>query len=237
MNDHRDHVLEWMKELWNKWRGYLHATYVKNKPIQQALKNFPKGVDKKDWEWLVKEHFTSESFQARSNRNSANRAKLKMPHHIGSKPIREVIYQKGGKYGNPPDLGTIFFETRKKDNKLVEPEAIEKHIKEMVQSEPSLSSIEIVEKCCGPQTRSHVFGFGGGVKAKDLKGGTSSKAELLSALRSTQEENKSLNETNKSLNDRLSALEDEMKEIKKMKELFAAQRSFVLHTTSPVSSE
>ena len=35
----------------------------KNKPIQQALKNFPKGVDKKDWEWLVKEHFTSESFQ------------------------------------------------------------------------------------------------------------------------------------------------------------------------------
>ncbi|XP_059288648.1 uncharacterized protein LOC132042026 [Lycium ferocissimum] len=123
-----------------------------------------------------------------------------MPHHIGSKPIREIIYQKGGKYGNPPDLGTVFFETRKKDNKLVEPEAIEKYaqIEEMVQSEPSLSSIEIVKNCCGPQTRSHVFGFGGGVKAKDLKGGTSSKAELLSALRSTQEENKSLNEKNKS---------------------------------------
>ncbi|XP_060186649.1 uncharacterized protein LOC132616056 isoform X3 [Lycium barbarum] len=102
-----------------------------------------------------------------------------MPHHIGRKPIREVIYQKGGKYGNPPDLGTIFFETRKKDNKLVEPEAIEKHIKEIVQSEPSLSSIEIVETFCGPQTHSHVFGFGGGVKAKEFKGGTSSKAELL----------------------------------------------------------
>ncbi|XP_060213934.1 uncharacterized protein LOC132641072 isoform X3 [Lycium barbarum] len=163
MNDHRDHILEWMKELWNKWRGYLYANYVKNKPIQQALKNIPKGVDTKEWEWLVKEHFTSESFQARSTRNAANLAKLKMPHHIGSKPIREIIYQKA-------------------------------QIKDMVQSEPSLSSIEIVEKCCGPQTRSHVFGFGGGVKAKDLKGGTSSKAELLSALRSTQEENKSLNE-------------------------------------------
>jgi len=35
---------------------------------------------------------------------------------------------KGGKDGNPPDLATIFFETRKKDNKLVEPEAIEKHV-------------------------------------------------------------------------------------------------------------
>uniref|UniRef100_A0A3Q7IV77 Uncharacterized protein n=1 Tax=Solanum lycopersicum TaxID=4081 RepID=A0A3Q7IV77_SOLLC len=121
---------------------------------------------------------------------------------------------KGGKDGNPPEVATIFFETRKKDNKLVEPEAIEKNmcaqLEEMVQADPSLPIIEIVEKCCGPQTLSHVFGIGGGLKAKDLKGGTSSKAELLSALRSIREdikflneENKILNEENKSLNDRL----------------------------------
>ncbi|XP_016457301.1 uncharacterized protein LOC107781165 isoform X1 [Nicotiana tabacum] len=178
--------------------------------------------------------------KARSNRNAANQAKLKMLHHIGRKPIREIIYQKGGKDGNPPDLATIFFETRKKDNKLDEPEAIEKHaqIDEIVQADPSLPSIEIVEKCCGPQTRSHVFGFGGGVKAKDLKGGTSSKAELLSALRSTREENKSLNEENKSLNERLSTLKDVMKKMRKMREYFAAQQSHVpLTTTSPISTE
>ncbi|KAH0710852.1 hypothetical protein KY284_012279 [Solanum tuberosum] len=246
MNDHRDHIFGWMNELWNKWRGHLHAKYVKDKPIQQSLKNIPRGVDKKEWEWLVKEHFTSESFQARSIRNATNRSKLKMLHHIGSKPIREIIYQKGGKDGNPPNLATIFFETRKKANKLVEPEAIEKHaqLEEIVQEDPSLSSIEIVEKCCGPQTRSHVFGFGGGVKAKDLKDGTSSKAELLCALRSTRddnkflnEENKSLNEENKSLNDLLSTLEDEMKAIMKMKEFFDAQQSNVPPTISPVSTE
>ncbi|CAN4075599.1 unnamed protein product [Withania somnifera] len=230
-----------MKELWNKWRGQLHAKYVKGKPIQGALKNTPKGVDKKQWEWLVKEHFSTETFQARSNRNAANRAKLKMPHHSGSKPIREIIYQKGGKNGNPPDLATIFFETRKKDNKLVESEAVEKHaqILEMVQSEPSLPSIEIVEKCFGPQIRSHVFGFGGGVKAKDLKGRPPSKAELLSELRSIREENRSLKggtskvellselrstqEENQSLMDRLSAVEYEVKELKELKELFFAQ--------------
>ncbi|KAH0655355.1 hypothetical protein KY285_030237 [Solanum tuberosum] len=215
MNDHRDHIMGWMNELWNKWRRYLHAKYAKDNPIQQSLKNIPRGVDRKEWEWLVKEHFTSESFQ-------------------------------GGKDGNPPDLATIFFETRKKDNKLVEPEAIEKHaqLEEIVQEDPSLTSIEIIEKCCGPQTRSHVFGFGGGVKAKDLKGGTSSKAEILSALRSTRddnkflnEENKSLIEENKSLNDRLSTLEDTMKEIMKMKELFAAQHSDVPPIISPFSTE
>lgn len=37
-------------------------------------------------------------------------------------------YQKGGKEGNPPDMGILFFETRKKDGKLVEPETEEKHV-------------------------------------------------------------------------------------------------------------
>ncbi|KAH0761573.1 hypothetical protein KY290_017646 [Solanum tuberosum] len=34
---------------------------------------------------------------ARSIRNATNRAKLKTLHHIDSKPVREIIYQKGGK--------------------------------------------------------------------------------------------------------------------------------------------
>ncbi|XP_060172523.1 uncharacterized protein LOC132603458 [Lycium barbarum] len=155
-----------------------------------------------------------------------------MLHHIGSKPIREIIYQKGGKDGNPPDLATIFFETRKKNDTLVNYETIKKHaqIQELVQSEPSLPTIEIVEKCFGPQTRSHVFGFGGGVKAKDFKGGTSSKVDLLSELRSTREENQSLME-------RLSNFENEMKELTQLKEWFLAQHSNFQPPTSKCSGE
>ncbi|KAH0761574.1 hypothetical protein KY290_017647 [Solanum tuberosum] len=153
MNDHRDHILGWMNDLWNKWRGHLHAKYVKDKPIQKSLKNV-QGSRQKRVGMISKGTFSSESFQARNTRNATNRAKLKTFHHIGSKPIREIIYQNGGKDDNPPDLTTIFFETRKKDNKLVEPEEIEKHaqLEEMVQAYPSLPTIEIVEKCCRPQT-------------------------------------------------------------------------------------
>ncbi|KAH0725078.1 hypothetical protein KY284_000943 [Solanum tuberosum] len=50
----------------------------------------------------------------------------KMGGLASSFPFTYVIIL-GGKDGNPPDLATIFFETRKKDNKLVEPEAIEKY--------------------------------------------------------------------------------------------------------------
>ncbi|XP_060181761.1 uncharacterized protein LOC132611347 isoform X2 [Lycium barbarum] len=199
MDIHRDHILRWMKELRNKWRGKLHAKYVKGKPIEEALKNMPKRVDKKKWGWLVKEHFSTEGFQGRSNRNAANRAKLKMLHHIGSKAIREIIYQKA-------------------------------QIEELVQSEPSLLSIEIVEKCFGPQNHSHVFGFGGGVKAKDLKGGTSSKAELFFELRSTREENQSLE-------DQLSNFENEMKEMKQLKVWVLAQYSNFQPTASECSAE
>ncbi|KAF3636677.1 putative protein-like [Capsicum annuum] len=97
-----------------------------------------------------------------------------------------------GKDDNSPYFRTIFYETRKKDNKLVEPEATEKSvclIEEILKAEPSPPIIEIVEKFWGPQNHSHVVCFGGGVKAKYMKG---AMTELLSALRSTQEDDKSL---------------------------------------------
>ncbi|XP_016545595.1 uncharacterized protein LOC107845671 isoform X2 [Capsicum annuum] len=82
LSGHQKHILRWMNELWNKWRGYLYGTFVKNKSLQQALKNKTNGIDKKEWEWLVKEHFSSEAFQEKSKRNVANRAMLTMLYHM-----------------------------------------------------------------------------------------------------------------------------------------------------------
>ncbi|KAG5595690.1 hypothetical protein H5410_036922, partial [Solanum commersonii] len=162
MNDQRDNVLQHMRKLWNNWRGSLHKN-VKSKSLHEVLKDVPMGVDKSDWEWLVKEHFLSEKF-------------------------------KGGKDGNPPNMATIFFETHKKGNELVEPEIVEKYaeIHELVQSEPSLTNIEVVERCFGPQCKSHVVGFGGGITTKELKGGTTSKAALWEDLKTTRKGKESL---------------------------------------------
>ncbi|XP_049347500.1 uncharacterized protein LOC125812047 [Solanum verrucosum] len=118
------------------------------------------GVDKSDWEWLVKEHFLSQKFKDASTRNSVNRSKLRMPHRTGSRPIREIVYEMGGKDGNPPNMATIFFET--------------------------------LERCFGPQCKSHVVGFGGGITTKELKGGTTSKAALWEELKTTRKEKESL---------------------------------------------
>nr|XP_033514196.1 uncharacterized protein LOC117278867 isoform X2 [Nicotiana tomentosiformis] len=63
---------------------------------------------------------------------------------------------------------------------------------ELVQSESSLTNIEVVERCFGPQRKSHIVGFGGEITAKELKGGNSSKAALLEQLNATVKENESL---------------------------------------------
>ncbi|KAH0729677.1 hypothetical protein KY289_000865 [Solanum tuberosum] len=161
----KEHVLQHMRRLWNNWRGSLHKN-MKSKPFCDALKDVPRGVDNSDWEWLET-----------SARNIVNRSKLSMPHRTGSKPIREIIYELGGKDGKPPNMDTIFFETRKKDNKIVEPKTNAKYV---------------VEKCFGPQCKSHVIGFGGGITAKELKGGNSSKDALLDKLNAREKEKESL---------------------------------------------
>ncbi|XP_060184766.1 uncharacterized protein LOC132614356 isoform X1 [Lycium barbarum] len=193
MIDHKSHVLQHMRKLWNNWRGSLHNK-MKSKSLHEVLKDEPAGVEKSDLQWLVKEHFLSDKFKEETTRNSVYRSKVVMPHHTGSKPYREINYEMGGKDGNPPNMAIILFETHKKDDELVEPETIEKYaeIQELVQSELSLTNIEVVERCFGPQCKSHAVGFGGGITAKELKGGTTSKAALLEELKTTKKEKESL---------------------------------------------
>ncbi|MCD7454175.1 hypothetical protein HAX54_023762, partial [Datura stramonium] len=152
----------------NQSKNFNPSTSYQNDPVQNNIPISPgfdpteddvplsskvEGVDTSDWEWLVKEHFLSEQFKETSTRNSINRFKLSMPHRMGSKPIRLIIYELGGKDGKPPNMDPIFFETRKKDKKLVEPEKNAEYveIQKLVQSDSSLTNIDVVEKCFGPQ--------------------------------------------------------------------------------------
>ena len=49
--------------------------------------------------------------------------------------------------------------------------------------EPALTNIEVVEKTFSTQYRRHVVGYGGGIRAKDLRDSSSSKAELHAKLK------------------------------------------------------
>ncbi|PKA48351.1 hypothetical protein AXF42_Ash020443 [Apostasia shenzhenica] len=52
-----------------------------------------------------------------------------MMHTTSSRPFREIMYEKGGKKGFPPNIAELFFETRKKEEKLTKEDCITKHIR------------------------------------------------------------------------------------------------------------
>jgi hypothetical protein len=204
---YRQHTLDHMKELWAKWRARLHTDYVKTcETLEEAATNVPPGVNEIDWEWLVLEHFSCEKFKKASERNTLNRSKQKseLTPRTGSKPFREISYHKGGKEGNPPNMVTMFYETRRKENGL-DPVVSEKYyeMKETVETEPLLSEMEVTAKCFGPQKRSYMFGYGGGMRPKDVRGNLSSKADLERKLREQRKENDEIK-------NRLTSLENEL---------------------------
>lgn len=216
---YKDEIMEHAKSLWINWRGDLHRHFVKPaKTMQQATKNKPKDFDPSDWQWLVQEHFYSKDFIAMSLRNSRNRAGLKMPHRTGSKPFKEIIYNMGGKENRPPTLDELFFETRKKGDTLVDVESSRMHAElvDVVSSDPNLSNVEVMDKCYnGNKRRDHLIGFGGGVKARDVRGPALSKAELHARLRATERENKMLREENSQVVESVNQMQNEWAEMRR----------------------
>ncbi|XP_055960629.1 uncharacterized protein LOC126668450 [Mercurialis annua] len=210
-----EQTLEHMCSLWTSWRSSLNVKYVKPcKTKVEAVKNVPEGMESADWEWLVDNKFLSDEFQDISSRNTINRSKAIIPHahRCGSKPHREIIYEMGGKDGKPPDLATLYFETRNRGGKLVEPEVANKYdeIIKIMLSEPSIKEIELLEKCFGRQRHSHVFAYGGGMKRKKFHGSSKSAyvEELEARLRDKEEENCILKRRMESFESRLDKMEN-----------------------------
>jgi len=87
---------------------------------------------------------------------------------------------------------------------------------------PSLSNVELVDKCFPSTRRDHVVGYGGGIKARDLRSPAITKAELVEKLaqseqerQALQDDNQVLHEENRKVNNRMSRMEEEWAQMKK----------------------
>ncbi|KAL2894768.1 Protein GrpE 2, partial [Bienertia sinuspersici] len=161
----RTTIIDHMKRLWHNWRGILSQNSIKKKGgPENALKETPNDLTPDDWEWLVKEHFSSDKF----------------------KGVKE------GK--DPPPISAVFKRTRQgKSGKLAETEAAKyDEIVAVEKDYPSLSTFEVVEKCFGDQDRGSVVCFGSGVRPKDVRGPLPSRFELTTRLHEKEKENDDL---------------------------------------------
>ncbi|GAB2288071.1 hypothetical protein Dimus_022415 [Dionaea muscipula] len=129
--------------------------------------------------------------QKKCEQNCRNRAKLEdgLLHRTGSKPFRVISWEMGGKDENPPTLETRYFETRKTKNKTLEEPATRKYdqITEVRRSQPSISTIDLIETCFKSQ-KGLVICFGGAVKPKDLRSSQPSRAEIMTKFQQQRDE-------------------------------------------------
>lgn len=223
MELYREPTLKHMHDLWKNWRAEMNAKYVK--PFDKesdVFQNVPSGMDKGDWEWLVKEYYLTEKYQEMSKRNSMNRkSKSIPPHRTGSKPFRHIEYEMGGKDGNPPNIASMFHETRKSGDCIVDLEAMEKYdeICDVMEMQPNLSNMEVIEKCFGIQKHDHVVGYGGSVKPRDMRTAApppSKEQELVQENEVLKTTINNLVGENEALKASVSQLADEVKLIKEI---------------------
>ncbi|XP_065880646.1 uncharacterized protein [Euphorbia lathyris] len=79
------------------------------------------------------------------------------------------------------------------------------------QFDPSLSTMEVIDKCFGPQSHNRVFGYGGGIKRKQLSGPKSTyEKELEAKIQARDAKIQDNEEENRNLKRRLEAIESRL---------------------------
>ncbi|KAL2937384.1 Histidinol-phosphate aminotransferase 1 [Bienertia sinuspersici] len=59
----RTSIIEHMKRIWHNWRGILSQKSIKKGALEIESKETPNDLSPEDWEWLVKEHFSSDKLK------------------------------------------------------------------------------------------------------------------------------------------------------------------------------
>ncbi|CAD6253926.1 unnamed protein product [Miscanthus lutarioriparius] len=80
----KDCAMRQVESQYNNWRYCLLQTY-RNKPR-------PQHVSPEGWQWLIRNLWTDDDFQKRSNQNSINRGKQEMGSKVGTRSIAQIAY-------------------------------------------------------------------------------------------------------------------------------------------------
>ncbi|KAL6643328.1 hypothetical protein ACP70R_018993 [Stipagrostis hirtigluma subsp. patula] len=102
-----EYVMAQVERQYNVRRHRLYKTYC-------ATKERPSDVAPEDWQWLIDNLWTSESFQKRSATNSQNRGHQEMKSLVGTKSIVQIAYDlrdpETGEWPNAMDVWRAIYQ-------------------------------------------------------------------------------------------------------------------------------
>ncbi|CAD6263743.1 unnamed protein product [Miscanthus lutarioriparius] len=81
----KDCAMRQVESQYNNRRYRLLQAYRNNKPR-------PQHVSLEGWQWLIRNLWTDDDFQKKSNQNSINRGKQEMGSKVGTRPIAQITY-------------------------------------------------------------------------------------------------------------------------------------------------
>ncbi|XP_039684911.1 uncharacterized protein [Medicago truncatula] len=159
--------------LYRSRRHRLHEHYLKFETKEEALKHIPDDVNESDWKFLV-DYFSSPSFEIRSIKNKASKAKQRIHHTSGPKSFQAASFDaRDPVTGKEPDLQTLWQITHKKANgewvneasKQIHDKVAEQINESMLEN--SQDEVEVMETAfksvVGKQ--SYMQGFGEGLRS------------------------------------------------------------------------
>ncbi|KAG6500940.1 hypothetical protein ZIOFF_040802 [Zingiber officinale] len=177
---YREHTLEHMSALWTAWKSSLNVNYVR--PCKTKAEVLKN----------VPQGFNAKEWEWLVTNKFLTDEFQKTSNQNSTNRVNGVMPHRTG---SKPHRQLIYDMDE---------------IVKTIQSTASLSHIEVVEKCFGPQRHSHVFGFRGGMKRKHFNCSQATYIKDLEAkLHEKEEENNNLKRRMDGIESRLAKIENE----------------------------
>ncbi|KAL2347300.1 hypothetical protein Fmac_001300 [Flemingia macrophylla] len=170
---HRQYILGSLGKKWKDKQCTLFDKYHNwEKSVEENIQNHPPHIPQDHWVTFVRYRRSAKAVEI-SNKNAANRAKLVIPHILGSKTLARKKNELELMHGREFSIAEMYQVSHKKlDGAFVNEKARELH--EKLQDEiQNCSENEAFLKVCGKEHPSYVRGIGLGVSPSQITGSSS----------------------------------------------------------------
>ncbi|XP_029127963.1 uncharacterized protein LOC109801744 [Cajanus cajan] len=183
---HKEYIFWSLGKKWKDKRCRLFDKFHDwEKSVEQNIQNHPPHIPQDHWAIFVRYRQSNKAMDM-SNKNAANRAKLMIPHILGSKTLARKRDELELLHGREFSRAEMYQVSHKKpDGNFVNEEARELH--EKLENEmQNCSENEAFERVCGKEHPGYVRGMGLGVRPSQIIGSFSYATSSTTSFQSNE---------------------------------------------------
>ncbi|KAL2337062.1 hypothetical protein Fmac_011508 [Flemingia macrophylla] len=185
--EHKQYILGSLGKKWKDKRCRLFDKFHNwEQSVEENIENHPPHIPQDHWAIFVRYRRSAKTMVEIANKNAANRAKLVIPHSLGSKTLARKRNELEVMHGREFSRAEMYQVSHKKpDGSFVNEEARELH--EKLQDElQNCSENEAFLRVCGKEHPGYVRGMGLGVSPSQVIGSSSRATSSTTSFESNE---------------------------------------------------